>query len=82
MPEGSGGVSAAGLGAAVECSGLEDSRFHDLRYTAATWLKACGFDLLTIGTILGHKSTQTTKRYAHLLEDQIIEVGRVGWSGS
>lgn len=41
-------------------------RFHDLRHTAASLLVNAGVDLYVVGAILGHRSTQTTKRYAHL----------------
>lgn len=46
--------------------GIPGLRFHDLRHTCASLLAAEGVDLGTIGAILGHSSTQTTKRYAHL----------------
>lgn len=41
-------------------------RFHDLRHTAASYLVMAGATLHEAGQILGHKSEQTTKRYAHL----------------
>jgi len=43
-----------------------DFRFHDLRHTAASYLVMAGATLHEAGQILGHKSEQTTKRYAHL----------------
>lgn len=49
--------------------GMPGLRFHDLRHTCASLLAAEGVDLGTIGAILGHSSTQTTKRYAHLSLD-------------
>lgn len=48
---------------------LPDLTFHDLRHTCASLLAQAGVDLYTIGQILGHKSTQTTARYAHLSMD-------------
>ena len=45
---------------------LKGVRFHDLRHTCASWLINAGVDLYTVGKILGHSSTQTTARYAHL----------------
>lgn len=45
--------------------GLKHVRLHDLRHTAASEMVAAGEDLGTVGAVLGHKSTQTTKRYAH-----------------
>lgn len=43
--------------------------WHDLRHTTASLLVNAGVDLFTIGKILGHSSTQTTARYAHLNEE-------------
>ena len=51
---------------AREASRLEDLRFHDLRHTYASLLINEGVDLFTIGQLLGHKTMNTTKRYAHL----------------
>lgn len=49
--------------------GMPDLRFHDLRHTCASLLAAEGVSLEIIGQILGHASTQTTRRYAHLSMD-------------
>ncbi|MFK5947980.1 MAG: site-specific integrase [Methylococcales bacterium] len=48
---------------------IEDFRFHDLRHTAASYLVMAGATLHETAEILGHKSTETTKRYAHLSTD-------------
>jgi len=45
---------------------ISNFRFHDLRHTAASYLVMAGATLHEAGQILGHKSEQTTKRYAHL----------------
>ena len=45
--------------------GLDHVRLHDLRHTAASDMVAAGEDLGTVGAVLGHRSAQTTKRYAH-----------------
>jgi integrase len=50
---------------AREACGLPHVRLHDLRHTAASDMVAAGEDLGTVGAVLGHKSAQTTKRYAH-----------------
>ncbi len=50
---------------AREACGLQHVRLHDLRHTAASDMVAAGEDLGTVGAVLGHKSAQTTKRYAH-----------------
>lgn len=44
---------------------LPELRLHDLRHTAATAMVDAGIDLATVGAVLGHKSAQSTKRYAH-----------------
>ncbi|QDP03020.1 site-specific integrase [Thalassotalea sp. PS06] len=45
---------------------ITNFRFHDLRHTAASYLAMNGASLIEIADILGHKSFETTKRYAHL----------------
>lgn len=50
-------------------AGLSDVRLHDLRHTFASLGAANGVSLQMIGALLGHKSTQTTARYAHLSDD-------------
>lgn len=46
-----------------------DLRMHDLRHSFASAALSAGLSLSQIGELLGHASTQTTKRYAHLVED-------------
>lgn len=61
-------LRAAGLTPYVKGMGpTEGFRFHDLRHSAASFLAARGASLLAIGEVLGHRSSQTTKRYSHLL---------------
>lgn len=50
-------------------AGCPDLRLHDLRHSFASAALAAGLSLSQIGELLGHKSTQTTKRYAHLVEE-------------
>ncbi|MCF8014673.1 MAG: site-specific integrase [Chromatiaceae bacterium] len=47
---------------------IEHFRWHDLRHSCASFLARNGASLLEIGNVLGHKSANTTKRYAHLSE--------------
>jgi integrase len=53
---------------AVKEAMLEDFRFHDLRHTAASYLAMNGATLAEIAEVLGHKTLQMVKRYAHLSE--------------
>ncbi len=55
-----------GFKAAARRAGIEDFRFHDLRHTAASRLAMNGVDLLTVASILGHKTLSMTQRYSHL----------------
>lgn len=47
---------------------IEDFRFHDLRHSAASYLAMNGASLAEIAEVLGHKTLQMVKRYAHLSE--------------
>jgi integrase len=48
---------------------IDDFKFHDLRHTAASYLAMDGASLADIAEILGHKTFQMVKRYAHLSDD-------------
>jgi integrase len=50
---------------------LDGVRLHDLRHTYASHLVSSGSSLPIIGALLGHTQTQTTNRYAHLLDDPL-----------
>ncbi|MEW9837465.1 tyrosine-type recombinase/integrase, partial [Mesorhizobium marinum] len=50
---------------------LEDVRLHDLRHTHASVGAGAGLGLPIVGGLLGHKSTQTTQRYAQLADDPL-----------
>lgn len=54
-------------------AGLEDVRLHDLRHTFASVAAANGLSLPIIGALLGHKQTQTTARYAHLIGQPLLD---------
>lgn len=49
-------------------SGIKDFRFHDLRHSAASYLAMNGATLPELAEVLGHKTLQMVKRYAHLSE--------------
>jgi integrase len=53
-----------------EC-GIEDVRIHDLRHTFASLLVSGGASLEMIAKLLGHSQTQTTQRYAHLMDSPL-----------
>jgi integrase len=51
---------------AVERADLKDYTWHCNRHTFASRLVMAGVDLHTVGELLGHRTAQMTKRYAHL----------------
>ena len=59
---------------AVEAAGIEDFRFHDLRHSAASYLAMNGATLAEIAEVLGHKTLQMVKRYAHLSDQHTAAV--------
>lgn len=54
---------------ACKRAGVPYQSFHTLRHTLATWLLRDSHDLRLVKDILGHKSIQTTLKYAHLMSD-------------
>lgn len=50
----------------LDAAGLHDYWFHDLRHSNASAMINNGVDLYTVGKVLGHRSPQSTQRYAHL----------------
>ena len=59
---------------AVASAGLVDFRFHDLRHTAASYLAMTGATTNEIAEILGHKTLDMVKRYAHLTTSHSAKV--------
>lgn len=57
--------------AALEAAGIEDFRFHDLRHTAASYLAMSGATTAEIAAVLGHRTLQMVKRYAHLSDQHV-----------
>lgn len=53
---------------ALKRAEITDFRFHDLRHSAASYLAMNGASLAEIAEVLGHKTLQMVKRYAHLSE--------------
>ncbi len=59
---------------ALERAEINDFRFHDLRHSAASYLAMNGATLAEIAAVLGHKTLQMVKRYAHLSESHTASV--------
>ena len=55
----------------ITAAGIEDCRIHDLRHSYASFAVSSGSTLAEIGGQLGHRSAQTTSRYAHLFDDPV-----------
>lgn len=58
----------------LKAAGIEDFHWHDLRHSAASYLAMSGASLAEIAEILGHKTLQMVKRYAHLSEAHTASV--------
>lgn len=54
---------------ALRQAAIENFRFHDLRHSCASYLAQSGASLAEIADVLGHKSLDVTRRYAHLTVD-------------
>jgi integrase len=59
---------------ALENAGITNFRFHDLRHSTASYLAMGGATPLDIAAVLGHKTLQMVKRYAHLSEAHTSKV--------
>ncbi|CAL7962719.1 integrase [Gammaproteobacteria bacterium] len=59
---------------ALKRAEINDFRFHDLRHSAASYLAMNGASLAEIAEVLGHKTLQMVKRYAHLSEAHTARV--------
>jgi integrase len=60
--------------AALKKADIQDFKFHDLRHSAASYLAMNGASLAEIAEVLGHKTLQMVKRYAHLSEGHTARV--------
>ena len=63
--------------AALRKASIFNFCFHDLRHTAASYLAMNQTSLLEIGALLGHKTVQMTKRYAHLSNEHIYSIVKI-----
>jgi integrase len=59
---------------ALKRAEIHDFRFHDLRHSCASYLAMNGASLAEIAEVLGHKTLQMVKRYAHLSEAHTMGV--------
>jgi integrase len=57
--------------AALKEAEIKDFRFHDLRHTAASYLAMSGATTAEIAAVLGHRTLQMVKRYAHLSDQHV-----------
>ena len=56
---------------ACKNAGLKDLRIHDLRHVFASKMVMNGTSLYITGELLGHRTTQMTKRYSHLVPETL-----------
>ncbi len=59
---------------ALQQADIQNFRFHDLRHSCASYLAMNGASLVEIAEVLGHKTLQMVKRYAHLAESHTAGV--------
>lgn len=59
---------------ALKRAGIVNFHFHDLRHSCASYLVMNGASLNEIAEVLGHKSLNMVKRYAHLSTSHISKV--------
>lgn len=59
---------------AIKDAQIGNFHFHDLRHSCASYLAMCGASHLEIAEILGHKTLELVKRYAHLSDTHTASV--------
>lgn len=59
---------------ALKQAEISDFKWHDLRHCTASYLAMNGASLAEIAEVLGHKTLQMVKRYAHLSDGHISNV--------
>ena len=60
-------------------AGLKDLRIDDLRHVFASKMVMNGTSLYITGELLGHRTTQMTKRYSHLVPDTLKKAVNDVW---
>jgi integrase len=61
---------------ALQQAGSRDFRFHDLRHSAASYLAMNRASLMEVAVVLGHKTLDMVRRYAHLTDTHVDGVVR------
>jgi integrase len=61
----------------LRLAGISNFHFHDLRHTAASYLAMNGATHSEIAEVLGHKSLNMVKRYAHMSQSHTANVVNV-----
>ena len=56
---------------ACKNAGFKDLHIHDLRHVFASKMVMSGTSLYIKGELLGHRTTQMTKRYSHLVPEAL-----------
>lgn len=66
---------------ARKAAGMPELRIHDLRHSFASFLVNAGRSLYEVQRLLGHTSSRTTQRYAHLSDDALTQAmsAASGW---
>lgn len=59
---------------AVIAANLDDFRFHDNRHTCASYLAMNNASMPELAAVLGHRTLEMVKRYAHLSEQHTLGV--------
>ncbi len=59
---------------ALKRANIEDFKWHDLRHCTASYLAMNGASLAEIAEVLGHKTLEMVKRYAHLSDGHVSSV--------
>jgi integrase len=59
---------------ALKLAEINDFHWHDLRHCTASYLAMNGASLAEIAEVLGHKTLQMVKRYAHLSDGHVSNV--------
>ena len=59
---------------ALKRAEVDNFRWHDIRHTTASYLAMNGASLAEIAEVLGHKTLQMVKRYAHLSDGHVSSV--------